>query len=255
VSPPKDPEKLAAYRQKMRRIALERGYGKWMAGKKHSAESIEKMRRAQTEIGNDPEERQRRSERAKELGVGKWMAGRPQHPATRTAFDAIRALPYDERYGERAEEERKKRQQGNTTYWANHERTPMSEEGRASHRAAGSQPYVERYGERADEERRKRSDAHRARWDGVPRRPQRAKHNGDYRYKEWRCAVFARDDYTCRRCGGRGGHLHAHHILSWARHPDDRYDVDNGVTLHGECHREVHRAMHGGEKISFLDIA
>src|SRR5437899_492353 len=76
---PKDPEKLAAYREKMRQIALERGYGKWMDGRKHTSETIEKMCKTQKRIGGDPEERQRRSERAKANGNGKWMAGRPPH--------------------------------------------------------------------------------------------------------------------------------------------------------------------------------
>ncbi len=54
MSAPKDPEKLAAYREKRRQIALEGGYGKWMEGRKHSPETIEKMRQQQRERGNDP---------------------------------------------------------------------------------------------------------------------------------------------------------------------------------------------------------
>lgn len=191
---PKDPEKLAEYREKMRRIVLERGYGKWMKGRKLPPETVEKMRNAQQEIGRDPEERKRRSERAKAGGFGTWMAGRPMHPAVKEAFDATRHQTYDEKYGDRAEEERHNRRKSN-----------------------------------------------RDRWEGVERKPQRPKHNGDWRYSEWRKAVFVRDGYTCRACGIRGGVLNAHHVLSWAKHPEARYDVDNGRTLHEECHRALHR--------------
>ena len=59
-------------------------------------------------------------------------------------------------------------------------------------------------------------------------------------YKEWRDAVFRRDNYTCRRCGQRGGALHAHHILRYRDHAEGRTDIDNGITLCSECHKIVH---------------
>jgi 5-methylcytosine-specific restriction endonuclease McrA len=59
------------------------------------------------------------------------------------------------------------------------------------------------------------------------------------KYKEWRTAVFTRDDYTCRRCNKRGGHLHAHHIKPFALFPELRMDVSNGLTLCVPCHTTV----------------
>lgn len=56
-------------------------------------------------------------------------------------------------------------------------------------------------------------------------------------YRRWRTAVFERDDFTCQRCGQRGGRLEANHIKEFATHPDLRLDIDNGETLCRPCHR------------------
>jgi hypothetical protein len=56
-------------------------------------------------------------------------------------------------------------------------------------------------------------------------------------YKQWRTAVFERDNYTCKMCGVVGGRLNADHIKSFARHPELRFDIENGRTLCVPCHR------------------
>lgn len=60
-------------------------------------------------------------------------------------------------------------------------------------------------------------------------------------YKNWRRAVFERDDYTCqnKECGHRGGDLEAHHVKPWSTFPELRYSVDNGLTLCLKCHRKT----------------
>lgn len=60
-------------------------------------------------------------------------------------------------------------------------------------------------------------------------------------YKRWRFDVFSRDKFTCQECGDdRGGNLNAHHIKSFATHPELRFEVSNGVTLCESCHKGKH---------------
>lgn len=59
-------------------------------------------------------------------------------------------------------------------------------------------------------------------------------------YKEWRKDVFERDNYTCQKCGKEGnGDLNAHHIKSFANFPDERFNIENGITLCINCHKET----------------
>jgi len=57
---------------------------------------------------------------------------------------------------------------------------------------------------------------------------------------KWRVAVFTRDDYTCQECGARGVRLNAHHVRPWYLSPEDRYDLNNGITLCRKCHKRAH---------------
>lgn len=60
-------------------------------------------------------------------------------------------------------------------------------------------------------------------------------------YKFWRSSVFERDNYTCKACNERGNKLNAHHIKSWADYKEERFNIDNGITLCVECHKKIHR--------------
>ena len=58
-------------------------------------------------------------------------------------------------------------------------------------------------------------------------------------YRLWREAVFARDNWTCQECKIKGGKLHAHHKKSFAKYPDLRFAIDNGITFCKKCHKKT----------------
>lgn len=58
----------------------------------------------------------------------------------------------------------------------------------------------------------------------------------------WREAVFARDEYTCKKCGdNKGKNLNAHHIRNFLNYEDLRTTISNGVTLCRTCHIKFHQ--------------
>jgi 5-methylcytosine-specific restriction endonuclease McrA len=74
-------------------------------------------------------------------------------------------------------------------------------------------------------------------------------------YREWRDAVFHRDNFTCQKCGGgAGGNLNAHHLKPFQQIIDEYkittveqaiacaelWDIWNGITLCKTCHDKIH---------------
>jgi len=61
-------------------------------------------------------------------------------------------------------------------------------------------------------------------------------------YDAWRKAVYARDNYTCQKCGKiSNGDINAHHIESYTDNKELRLELSNGVTLCEDCHKDFHR--------------
>jgi len=54
----------------------------------------------------------------------------------------------------------------------------------------------------------------------------------DYSYQDWRNQVIRRDGGTCKlKNENCNGYYEVHHILSWRDYPNERYNINNGITL------------------------
>ncbi|MFA5036749.1 MAG: hypothetical protein WC479_06195 [Candidatus Izemoplasmatales bacterium] len=63
-------------------------------------------------------------------------------------------------------------------------------------------------------------------------------------YFLWRDSVFKRDNYTCKMCGKVGGVLNAHHLWPFAKFPELRFAINNGITLCKDpCHKKIHKLL------------
>ena len=83
-----------------------------------------------------------------------------------------------------------------------------------------------------------------------------------YRYLKWAAEVKTRDFHTCQCCGHKTQEkwgLHSHHILSFMDNPSVRFDIDNGITLCGQCHDEFHEMCGNGKNtkeqlVGFIEL-
>ena len=80
--------------------------------------------------------------------------------------------------------------------------------------------------------------------ENSPRWKGGAKQHGRWRNtkenKDWRTAVYERDNYICQCCGKIGYKLNAHHIFNFAKYEDLRFDINNGITFCEDCHKLFH---------------
>jgi hypothetical protein len=63
---------------------------------------------------------------------------------------------------------------------------------------------------------------------------------------KWRNEVYKRNNYTCQSCYSIGGRLNAHHLDGWNWCKEQRFNVENGVTLCEDCHNDFHKVYGRG---------
>ena len=68
-------------------------------------------------------------------------------------------------------------------------------------------------------------------------------------YNQWKNEVKRRDGNACRRCGFENN-LHVHHIKPFKKYPEFALELDNGLTLCGNCHS----LLRGKEESTDLQI-
>lgn len=59
-------------------------------------------------------------------------------------------------------------------------------------------------------------------------------------YRHWRDCVYRRDKYICQKCHSKTKKIIAHHIKSFTLYPEERFDIENGITLCRSCHKIEH---------------
>lgn len=55
----------------------------------------------------------------------------------------------------------------------------------------------------------------------------------------WKKEVYKRDNYQCQICLSNEK-IRAHHLNGWLWAINERYDINNGITLCYDCHRDFH---------------
>lgn len=180
---------------------------------------------------------------AKAKGYGKWMKGRKVSEKTLAKMRAVQSA-----IGNTPEEKKRRSDRAKTLGYGKWMKgRPANQKTIEYAKSRKGKTYKEIYGpDRAKKEKKKRRDGNRKRWEGTEKQPQRDKHNSDQRYIRWRTRVFKNDNYTCQKCGIRGGYLEAHHVKQWALFPELRYKASNGETYCKPCHKWMDR--HTNEK-------
>ena len=75
-------------------------------------------------------------------------------------------------------------------------------------------------------------------------------------YKDFIQSVLRRDNYTCQITGQVGGKLNVHHLNGYNWDKENRTNINNGITLSEEIHKEFHTLYGRGNntKEQFIDF-
>lgn len=78
----------------------------------------------------------------------------------------------------------------------------------------------------------------------------------DQRAVKWAKAIKDRDNWICQVCKRYGVPLNSHHLNSWDTFEEQRYDLNNGITLCQECHDRFHAVYGKGKntRLQFLQF-
>ncbi len=82
--------------------------------------------------------------------------------------------------------------------------------------------------------------------------PENRKIRAGIDFRLWREAIFARDNWTCQDCNKKGIYLHPHHIKPFAKYPELRMAIDNGITLCINCHEKIHWPKRANDNAELL---
>ena len=63
----------------------------------------------------------------------------------------------------------------------------------------------------------------------------------DSDFVNWSRQIKEQANFTCDICGQHGHNLNSHHLNSWNIYKEQRYDLENGVCLCEQCHKEFHK--------------
>ena len=219
-------------RNELSQIAKEKGFGKWMLGRKASPETREKL--SEIKKGkNNPFYGKHHTEEAieknRQAHLGKcgseapqWKGGLPK------CIDCGKELK--SRYAERCPK----------CYSISHIGYKM--------------PLAIR--EKLSEMKKGKNGSN---WKGgISKENERIRRGIEFRL--WREVVFTKDDFTCQKYKTKGCEIHPHHIKNFADYPELRFDVNNGITLSEKAHIEFHK-KYGWENnnkeqlLNFLTIA
>ena len=90
------------------------------------------------------------------------------------------------------------------------------------------------------------------RWDPNKSEAERLRIRNAVEVRKFRSAVFERDGKFCVCCGSQE-RVVVHHILSYKRFPEYRFDPSNGVSICHRHHKEFHR-LYGTRNFSKEDF-